>query len=109
MKVRPTCTQEATLFVVTEVVRWAIIILVIYLSVWQYSSVHGYAIFVPGADLLAQFWGVFTAIMVGISLVVYLPWRILSVKLRQKYNIIRDERWYDLRGMSNETKLFIKR
>lgn len=80
----------------TELVRWSVVVAVIYLSVWQYCSVAGYTEFVPGGSPLGvaeQFWAVFSAIMAGLSLVVYLPWRILSIRLRHTFNIIRDERW----------------
>ena len=79
--------------VVTELVRWGIVVLMIYLSVWQYCYYAGYTIFISNSPVVGQFWGIFTAIIVGISLVLYLPWRILAIKYRQKYHLSRDERW----------------
>lgn len=86
---------KTSVLVVTELVRWAVIVLVIYLNVWQYCVVAGYTIFVPDSSVgvPAQFWGVFTGIMVGVSVCFYLPWRLLALKLRLKYNLLRDERW----------------
>jgi len=86
--------MDTLTLVMTELVRWSIIVLVIYLSVWQYCSIVGYTVFVSySTSLYGQFWGVFTAIIVGITLVIYLPWRYLAIKYRYRHHITMDERW----------------
>jgi len=84
-----------TLLVVTEVLKWFAIVAGLYLCVWQYTSILGtYAVFISSSTNPAgQFWGIFTVIIVGISLVLYLPCRIFSVQLRSRHRYFRDERW----------------
>ena len=90
-----TSPMNLAVLVVTELVRWAVAVAVVYLTVWQYCETVGYTVFVANSSIgvVGQFWGVFSAIMVGISLVFYLPLRLLSIKVRSKYNIMTDERW----------------
>lgn len=82
-----------TILAVSEFVRWGMIIAAVYLSVWQYCKIAGYTIFVSDMDVYLQFWLVFSAIIVGVSLVFYLPWRLVSLRLRRQYNCLQDERW----------------
>lgn len=104
------------LVVITEIIKWLVILAAVYLGAWQYceitdpesgtvsegnqtstpseEAVNGYAKCTLGeAKTVGQFWGAFTGIIVGISVGLYLPWRIVAVKLRFKYYVFRDERW----------------
>jgi hypothetical protein len=87
--------MNRVILVVTELTRWAVIVTAIYLSVWQYCTQVGYTVFVPNSSVgvQGQFWGIFTAIIAGISLLFYLPWRIASIRFRIQNHITRDERW----------------
>lgn len=104
-----------TLIIVTEVIKWLVILTAIYLGVWQYcdmtdpddvisggnetstpsgQAMDSYAKCSLGeAKTIGQFWGAFSGIIAGISIALYLPWRIFAIKLRFKHYIFRDERW----------------
>lgn len=89
----------------TEFVKWLAIIGALYLSVWQYCKIrtpgtnstvepaeYAQCSFGTGGSV-GQFWGVFTGIVMGISLLLYLPWRVYAIKMRFRYRIFKDERW----------------
>ena len=92
---RQCCHSYRTMLIVTELLKWFAIVAALYLSVWRYCAQLGrFPVFVQGAASPAgQFWGVFTAIMVGVSLLLYVPWRLVARRLRNKYRCVRDERW----------------
>ena len=77
-----------------EFVRWAVIVVALYLSVWQYCSIVGYTLFVENVDVYVQFWIIFTIIVVILSLALYLPWRCVSYRWRHRMHaFLHDERW----------------
>lgn len=90
------CSEERFINWTMEFVRWAVIVVVIYLSVWQYCTYAGYTVFVANSSdsNQGQFWGVFTAIMIGITIVFYIPYRVIAIKTQEKYRFFSDERWY---------------
>lgn len=100
----PHSPATVSLLTVTELIKFLVILAAIYLSVWQYceittstgsnSTVTGYAKCSFGTgNSIGEFWGIFTGIMMAISLLLYLPWRIVAIRMRFRYHIFRDEIW----------------
>ena len=79
---------------VTEFLRWVVIIVPIYLSVWRYATLRGYTVFIPGEeDLHTQFWGVVTALVLGGTLVLYVPIKVFAVVYRLKNGLMKGMAW----------------
>lgn len=104
----PRSWKTVALLAATELIKWLVIMASIFLSVWQYRDIRdaaadgaaangtkgGYAECGFGeGNTVAEFWGIFTGIMLGISLLLYLPWRFMAIKMRFRFYVFRDERW----------------
>lgn len=99
------------LLVTTEIIKWLVILGAVYLGIWQYCDItdpdegtvsQGNGNSTPDSyakcsfgegQTIGQFWGSVTGILLGISVLLYLPWRIIATRLRFKYYIFRDDRW----------------
>ncbi len=88
--------------IISEIVRWCMIVLPLYLSVWRYARFKGYTEFIPdidcsvtnnqtgdvSAECMNQYWGIFTAIVVGGTLIVYIPLKCIG-----SHTVIKDARY----------------
>ncbi len=93
--------------IISEIVRYCAMILPLYLSGWRYAHFKGHTEFIPdtnctfvdgqtgvvSAECMGQYWGIVTAIIVGGTLVIYIPLKFLFAK-----TVLKDARyiygWY---------------
>lgn len=79
--------------VITEIIRWVVMVVPLYLCIWQYTKYRGYTIFISSADEKVQFWALASAVIAGMSLFVYLPMKVAGMRFRISRNMIKDHRW----------------
>jgi len=89
---KPAGAGPCTIFL-TELARWLVIVIPIYLSLWRYTIYKGYTIIIPEADEQAQFWGMMTAFILGGTLVIYLPVKAIGMCWRYKHDKLNGLTW----------------
>ena len=80
--------RELCILIVTEVLRWIVVIVPTFLCVWRYAEITGYTVFISSMHVKDQFWLVTSLIIFGVSLLVYLPLKVFYIRF-----------WY-IRGIS---------
>ena len=85
--------HEGYILITVEILRWVVLVAPLYLAVWRYSELLGYTIFISGVSERAQFWGVVSVIIIGGSLVVFLPIKIYTTRYQLKHGIASGLSW----------------
>ena len=79
--------------IITEIIRWLVIVTPIYLSVWRYATLKGYTVFINGHDVHTQFWGMVTLFVILGTLLLYVPMKILAIAYRFSHGMFEQMKW----------------
>lgn len=83
--------------ILVEILRWAIIITPLYLSAWRWAEIGGYPSYVNTTMTNLGESSTFLAVtglgLLLVSVVVYLPLKMLVIRYRMRNKIFSDNRW----------------